>query len=146
MELWIFWLIAAIVLIIVELFTQWITTLCFAVGSVAALIATLLGCPASTQLIVLALAALITFFVAGPKVLRHNQQIDAAQFSNIDALRGRHAQVTTAINPQQPGRVKVDGDSWQARLVDADANTTVPAGEIVEIVGYDSIILLVKRG
>jgi membrane protein implicated in regulation of membrane protease activity len=59
----------------------------------------------------------------------------------MDALCGRHATVIAAINGENPGRVKVDGDSW---LAVCEAGRTIGVGQTVEVVGYDCLILSVK--
>ncbi|MGM9861355.1 MAG: NfeD family protein [Muribaculaceae bacterium] len=41
------------------------------------------------------------------------------------------------------GRVKADGDSWQA--IATDLREAIPAGTQVRIIGYDSIILEVEQ-
>jgi membrane protein implicated in regulation of membrane protease activity len=143
MEIWIIWLTLVVVLAIVELVTQWLTTFCLAVGSVGALVANLCGASLTWQLIVLGVVTLLTLIVAGPHFKKHyaRQGKVAAQQSNMDALCGRHATVIAAINGENPGRVKVDGDSW---LAVCEAGRTIGVGQTVEVVGYDSLILSVK--
>jgi membrane protein implicated in regulation of membrane protease activity len=81
--------------------------------------------------------------IAGPrfKARYARQNKIAASQSNMDALRGRVAIVTEAIAPDKIGRVKIDGDRWQAS---AQQGETFVAGDRVEVVGYDSIVLIVK--
>ena len=60
----------------------------------------------------------------------------------MGALIGRTAIVTERINGSAvQGRVKLDGDNWQAVCLDTVA---AEPGDEVEIVGYNSIILHVK--
>jgi len=59
----------------------------------------------------------------------------------MDALIGRKATVVQDISKDHPGRVKIDGDNWLAVSLDSDAD--IATGTIVEIEGYDSIILTV---
>jgi membrane protein implicated in regulation of membrane protease activity len=143
METWIIWLSLIVILVIIELMSQWLTTFCLAVGCVGALIAALLGCSLTVQLITLAVLTLLTLVIAGPrfKARYARQNKIAASQSNMDALRGRVAIVTEAIAPDKIGRVKIDGDRWQASAQQAE---TFVVGDHVEVVGYDSIVLIVK--
>jgi membrane protein implicated in regulation of membrane protease activity len=143
METWIFWLILLITFIIVELATYWLTTFCLAVGCLAALIACLAGANLTWQICLLAVVALVTFVVAGPYFRRRYAKgaDKAKKLSNMDALIGRKATVVQDISKDHPGRVKIDGDNWLAVSLDSDAD--IATGTIVEIEGYDSIILTV---
>ena len=62
--------------------------------------------------------------------------------SNMDALIGRVVETVEDIPQHGVGRVKVDGDRWQARC---NGDMEVPAGSRVRITGYDSIILEVEK-
>jgi membrane protein implicated in regulation of membrane protease activity len=143
MEVWIYWLIGFIVLVILELMTQWISAFCFAVGCAVALVASFFGLSLSVQLIVLAIGALLAFVLFGKKLVSLNMsRCDNSARSNVDALYGRKVRVTERIPSDGLGRVKVDGDNWQARSKD---NEAIEAGEMVEIVDNDSIVMIVVK-
>lgn len=59
----------------------------------------------------------------------------------MDALLGRHGTVTEEIRPGKLGRVRIDGDNWQARLESPKAGAK--RGDTVVVASYDSIILTV---
>jgi membrane protein implicated in regulation of membrane protease activity len=143
MSLWILWLLLATLLLIVELATFWITTLCFAVGSLAAMVASLCGLSLTTQLFVLGAAALVTFYLCGSKMaeLQRRRADKRALDTNVDALIGRECQVIEEISDLKPGRVKVDGDNWQAICTGHDV---IPVGTWVKITAHESIIMTVK--
>jgi membrane protein implicated in regulation of membrane protease activity len=143
MELLIVWLSLIIILAILELITQWLTTFCLAIGCIGALLTNLVGGSLTVQLIVLAVVTLLTLIIAGPRFkarYARQGQIAATQ-SNMEALRGRQAVVTERISSDHPGRVKLDGDCWQAL---SQYGSSFEVGQNVEIVGYESIILFVK--
>lgn len=144
MEPWIIWLTAFLLLAVIEVITQWLTTFCLAIGCLAALICQLAGATISYQLIALGITALLSFVIAAPyfKKLHQRKGAKAKTESNMDALIGRKAAVIAEIGANQLGRVKVDGDNWQARSIDGGA---IDLSAQVEIVGYDSIILIVKQ-
>ena len=143
MELWILWIIIFMLLAVVEVITQWLTTFCFAVGCLVALICSLCGVSPLYQLLLLGIAALLSFVFFAPYFQRFHERKGrfAKGDSNMDALIGRTAEVSEAIPHLELGRVKIDGDNWQARSVDGSA---IPSTHRVAVVGYDSIILIVK--
>jgi len=62
--------------------------------------------------------------------------------SNVYALVGKRAVVVMAITPDSPGKVKVDGELWVARLTHTDE--PIGVGSLVEIVGSSGSHLKVK--
>ncbi len=143
METWIVWLILLVVLVIIELSTYWLTTFCLAVGCVGALMAYFMDGSLTIQIMVLAFVAILAFVIAGPYFRKRYEKDghESKRQSNMDALVGREAVVTTPIT-DVPGRVKIDGDSWQAV---AENNQHILAGESVVVVSYDSILLTVRN-
>lgn len=144
MELWILWLIAFLLLAGIEVMTQWLTTFCFAVGCLVALICALCGVSPLYQLLLLAISALASFFVFAPYFQRLHQRKGKSSRveSNMDAMMGRVAHVTQNIPANSTGRVKIDGDNWQARSYDGQP---IAENSAVQILDYDSIILIVKQ-
>lgn len=143
--MWIIWLICAIVCGAVELLTQWVWTLCLSAGCVLALVACVAGASLPVQLIMLAVGSLIMFFLAHRYMNR--QRIGGMQVqemsSNMDAIIGRTGIVTEEIRPGMLGRVKIDGDNWQARARHESDN--FQKGEQVKVLSYDSIIITVTK-
>lgn len=142
MDAWIIWLICAVALIIVELLTQWISTFCLAVGCLAALIAELCGASVAWQLFWLGVGTIAGFVCFMPlfkkRVEKRRLAADGNHLSNMDALIGRRGRVIVSIPAGGLGRVKIDGDNWQAECA-----VTVDEGAEVTVTGYDSIILKV---
>ena len=146
MENWLIWLIITALLVVVELFTFIVATFCMAVGSLCAMVATLCGASIEMQLLALAVGTVVAFVLFAPAVKRwqkrRSEKGGDATLSNMDALKGRVVEVIESIPAHGTGRVRVDGDRWQARTTDG---SEVFAGERVRIVGYDSIILEVEQ-
>lgn len=145
MDSWLIWLIITALLILVELLTSFIATFCLAVGALLAMVASLLGGGLEWQLGALVLGTVLAFIFFAPFIRRlqsRRGKSDDRGVSNMDALRGRVAEVVEAIpSDGSCGRVRVDGDRWQARSVDGCAFSV---GDKVRVVGYDSIILDVE--
>ena len=82
------------------------------------------------------------------KVLSKRAERKGQYKSNMESLIGRTATVIEEIPAEDAGRVKVDGDEWQAVLSrendDIRPRENIPVGAKVVIVSYDSIILTVK--
>lgn len=146
MEPWIIWLIAAVLLLIIEVLSTMVWTLCLAIGCLAAMVASLLGADVAWQLVTMAVAAIQSFIFIAPRFRRwlHKSHADGNREdrTGMDALLGRKATVTHEIRRGELGRVRIDGDSWQARAPGADRD--IERGEQVSVTGYDSIILTVK--
>jgi membrane protein implicated in regulation of membrane protease activity len=145
MTLWILWLVLAAALLIVEVLSQMVWTLCIAVGCLGALVGDLCGASLELQLIILAIVAVAAFIVVVPYVKRwHERNVikeGGASLTGMDALIGRKAVVTEDVRPGEKGRARIDGDVWQ--VVAPGVDTVIPRGAEVSVKAYDSIILTV---
>ena len=115
MTTWIIWLIVAAVLVIIEILSQMVWTLCLAIGSVAALAASLTGCGMPAQLGILAVSSVVAYLVLVPYFKSMHARFAERSGDNLrtgmEALIGKEAVVTKSVEPGMTGRVKVDGDS-----------------------------------
>lgn len=142
---WLIWLISAIVLLIIEVFTGTVAALCLAVGCLLALIPAAIGSSVVVQFVVASAGAVVALLVLSPIVRKYklNKATHSDERSNMDAIIGRTGVVTEPIYPDmQQGRVKVDGDNWLA-IADAEY-CPIMKGDIVEVVSYDSIVIKVR--
>lgn len=144
MEVYQIWLIAAIVLVIVEILTAGFGSICFAVGAALAALAAGLGVGSiAWQIAIFAAVSLLTFIFLRPIVVRFLDKKSKDVKTNAEALIGRKGIVSERIDASQhTGRVAIDGDDWKA--VSADGSV-IDKGNEVEIVKLDSIILTVKQ-
>lgn len=143
MELWSVWVIVALVFVIVEIFTSGFGVLCFSFGCLAAAPVALIPDSLVWQVLAFAVVSLLSFIFLRPvlmKLLVKNSQGGAAK-SNADAIVGKVAVVSEAIEEKGFGRVKLDGDEWKAVSSDGAA---VEKGARVEIVSRESLIVTVK--
>jgi membrane protein implicated in regulation of membrane protease activity len=135
------WLIAAIVLFILEIVTPGFVLANFAVASMASAVAAWLGASSTVQMVVFVIAALVSFVTVRPLLRRTILKDNAVVPTNVDALVGRPAKVTESIPaPPDAGRVKVDGDSWAAV---SSTGMAIPVGTIVRVDKVDSTVLMV---
>ena len=146
MDMWIIWLIAVGVLLIIEVITQMMWALCLAVGCAIGIVLSLIGLPFYWQIIVMAIAALLSYIILVPAFQKwHTLSVDRkGKYSRtgMDALLGRRAIISEEVRPNKPGRARIDGDNWQVKSV--KHQTEIPRGTEVVVTGYDSIILEVE--
>ena len=144
MEIWQIWVIAALVLFIIEIMTSGFAIACLSVGCLLAAIASAFELSLAWQIGFFALGSFLAFIFIRPLVLKlmnkNNNKNNVT--TNMDNLIGRKAVVTEKIENDGFGRVKIDGDDWKARMED-DGEAEV--GEKVTIVSNESIILTVKK-
>lgn len=140
MEICVVWLIIALVLLIVEIFTASFGVICFSLGAAAAGLGAYLGLSHLWQLFIFSVVSFVAFVFVRPFIVKFLLKKKDDVLTNADAIVGRKAIVTEEINPDKnTGRVKIDGDDWKA-----EASEIIAVGEKVEVVNRDSIILKVK--
>ena len=141
MEIWHYWIIAALLLFVVELFTQGFAVICLAIGAAGSAIGSACGLGFEMQLVVFAIVTLISIALVRP-LLKRMFHIDKEKVAtNVSAMVGRRGKVVVAIS-QDDGRVMIDGVDWKARSVDGGR---IEVGTKVEVVKMESIILIVKK-
>lgn len=142
MEPYFYWLIAAIVLVLIEIFTAGFAVICFAIGALAAAIVAACGAGINWQLAAMIAVTFAAFVFVRPFALRLLNKKKDELPTNADALVGRKAIVSETIDvDQNTGRVAIDGDDWKAVSASGER---IEKGTRVEIVSRDSIILTVK--
>ena len=141
-EIWHIWIIVAVILFILEIFTPSFLCSCIAIGCISAGIISAFGCGIKIQLIAFAIGTLIAFFGVRPFMLTYFHKKSDKIKTNMEALIGKIGRVTETINTSKnEGRLIVDGDDWKA---ETENNEIVNVGERVEITQVHSTILIVK--
>ncbi len=142
MEIYQYWLIAAIILVIIEICTASFGSICFAVGAGFGALVAALGGGVTWQIIAFAVVSMLTFIFLRPIVIRFLEKRSKEVKTNADALVGRKGIVSERIDAiQHTGRVAIDGDDWRAVSQDG---SVIEKGTSVEILKIDSIILTVR--
>ncbi|OXM75137.1 MULTISPECIES: NfeD family protein [Amycolatopsis] len=129
MQLWLMWLIAAVLLGGAELFT--FTAALGLLGGAAAITAgaAALGVPLLGQLLVFAGASAAALLLVRPVARRHLLGPQLQRFG-VDALIGRRAYVVQEVTGLG-GRVRIDGEEWTARSY--DDTLVIPVGATVDV-------------
>ena len=137
-----YWLIAAIVLFILEVITPGFVLANLAVAAMASSAAAWFGASFNMQLLVFAVTGLISFVTLRPLLRKTIMKGKHAVPTGTSALIGRVVRVTDDIPPPpEVGRVQIDGDSWQAI---SQHTAPIAAGTTVRILRVDSASVYVE--
>lgn len=140
-EIMIFWLVLLIIAIVAEVLTMGLTTIWFAGGALAAILAALLHAPIWLQVILFFLVSLLLLFFTRPIAVKYFNK-DRVK-TNVESMVGRQAVVTGEIdNLQGIGQVTLSGQEWTARST--DEKVRIPVGSVVNIVSVSGVKLIVK--
>ena len=137
----IFWAAAIVVFVVVELATVGLASIWFALGSLCALIAALLGAPVWLQIVWFVIISVAALVSTRPLVRKYIN--GKTQATNADRVIGRTAVVKERIDDlAATGAVLADGKMWSARTVDDSA---VEAGALVTVRAIQGVRLIVER-
>lgn len=143
MEVWHYWVIVALIFVIVEMFTSGFAVMCISFGCLFGAATSALDLELKWQLLAFAIGTALAFMTVRPLVYKLFYKKGEEVKTNAEALIGRRAIVTERIEGElRPGRVKIDGDDWKAVSLETES---IEVGEAVEITAINSIILTVKK-
>ncbi|PYI54226.1 NfeD family protein [Paenibacillus flagellatus] len=139
MELWALWLIAAGVLVVVEMLTLTFYLLWFGLGALAAaIVAWLMPDAFALQALVgCAVVALLTVFT---KPITRRFRPSRGYRDAVDDLVGKQGIVVEEVADGKPGIVKVGSETWSAT-----SNERLVKGEAVIVVRRGSAVLEVQK-
>ena len=140
---WIFWLILAVVFAIVEISTFNLVSIWFCGGSLAGMIAALLGAdPLLQALIAIGISGVLLALVLIFKPFDLMKK-ELGQPTNSDRVIGKTATVLTEIDPMNnEGTVKVLGQVWSAVSED---DKKIEVGKTVIVSGITGVKLVVSE-
>lgn len=134
------WLGLTIVFAILEALTVGLVSIWFAGGSLVALIVSLLGGPLWLQS---ALFLGVSFgLLIGTRRVFVAKLKTGSEKTNVDALIGETALVTTSIKPFELGKIKLKGMEWSAV---SELQEVISEGSIVEVVNIEGVKAIVKQ-
>lgn len=135
------WLIAMVILLVVEAMVPGLISIWFAIGALAALISALFHAPVWLQLVWFFAISILTLVLTRPFVKKYvNSRVTP---TNADVVIGKDAVVTERIdNLHAQGAVMLDGKVWTART--EKEQVTVEAGETVRILRIEGVKLIVE--
>jgi len=142
---WLLWFLAAVALLIAEMFTGGFWLACVAVGCAATGVVGLLPFGGLIlQMITFAGASLLSLAGLRPALMRRFFPPGMPGLrTGVDALRGKTGYVTERIAPgHRPGRVIVEGEDWRAIGLD---ESVLEAGTRVMVIEVDGTTLTVEQ-
>ena len=131
------WLILAIGFFVIEGMTVALVSVWFAVGAVAALIASAFTSSWLTQILIFLVVSAIVMASLRPYALKRVKS--RAISTNAQSNVGKTAEVITPITPERPGRVRLEGVDWNARSAQS-----LPAGRLCRVTALDGTTLTVE--
>lgn len=134
------WLGLLILFGIGEAVSVGLTSIWFAAGALAALIAALLGGQLWLQLVLFLAVSALCLVAIRPLAKRHlNNHVER---TNADRVIGAEARVTEAIdNLQGTGAVSIGGIVWTAR---SGSDDPIPAGALVKVLRIEGVKVFVE--
>lgn len=138
------WLGFMVLFIIMETNTVTLVSLWFAVGSVAAIVAALLGAEVWLQLVVFFGVAAVTLACLRPLLQKYIKPTITP--TNVDSVVGSTGYVTADIdNVNAQGQVKLGGMPWTARSTTGDILTTGTLVQVDRIEGVKVFVSVVEQ-
>ena len=136
------WLAAMIALLIVEALAPGLVSIWFALGALAAMIASMLGAPLWLQIVWFLLVSVVTLLLTRPLARKYVNS--RAVRTNADMAIGQDCLVTEDIdNVLGTGAVSVGGKIWTARMARPDGKAR--KGELVRAVRIEGVKLIVEQ-
>ena len=134
------WIGAIVLFGIVEAATAGLTSIWFVLGSIAGLIAAILGGKIWLQVVLFFVISIAALIATRPLVRKFNEH--GTQPTNLDTVIGQMARVTEVIDNSVPtGAVYIQGKTWSARSED---DVDIPAGAMVTVVRMEGVKLYVR--
>ena len=136
------WLGLFIILIIIELFTVGLTTIWFAGGSLAALLANILGADIPIQVLVFLAVSCILLTFTRPWAVRHLNKKRVK--TNYESEIGKVIKLTERVdNINQTGKSVVNGQEWTVRS--KDDGEILEEGTLAKVVAVSGVKLIVEK-
>lgn len=141
LQIWHVWIIAGILLFIMEIFVPAFLMGSLGLGAWAAAVAAGFGLSFTIQLSVFAVTMLVVFFLLRPFFNKTLARYDNPTKTGVQALIGKRALVTEPIhNITNQGRVKIGGELWKACSANGQS---IPEGAHVEIQRVEGVTVFV---
>lgn len=132
---------AIVLFLVIEALTVGVASIWFALGSICALIAALLGAPVWLQVAWFAVVSVVTLILTRPIIKKYIN--GKTQPTNADRVIGMKATVREEIdNLSAKGSVLCDGKEWSARSAEGE---NIPSGAVVTVGAIEGVKLIVSR-
>lgn len=138
----VFWLIAMVVLLVIEGVIPGLVSIWFAAGALVALLLSLVGAPLWLQVALFLVASVALLVLTRPLAKKYVNS--RTMPTNADRIIGMDCLVTEEIdNLRGTGTVSVDGKTWTARMDREDGKA--PKGAVVKALRIEGVRLIVAQ-
>lgn len=144
-HLWIVWAVIAGCLIAAELLTLNFSLLMLSAGAGAAAVVSLVGVGVGWQIAVAGAVSILLLTTLRPMLVRRSTRATAETASNVEALIGASAWVTSEVGPRF-GQVTLSGETWSARTDDASPIPVDRAVRVLAITGATAVVTDLNAG
>ena len=134
----IYWFIAFVVFLVIELVTVNLVTIWFAVGSIVAMLCSLITDSVAIQVTVFLVTSVVVLLLTRP-LMKKFKGFDRVP-TNSDRVIGKVGEVTVKIEKNKYGEVKVFGNRWTAT-----SNQALNVGDHVKVKAIDGVKLIVEK-
>ena len=136
------WLGLFIILIIIEIFTGGLTTIWFAGGSLAALLANVLGADIPIQIAVFLIVSCVLLIFTRPWAMKYLNKKRVK--TNYESEIGKVIKLTQRVdNMNETGKSVVNGQEWTVRS--KDDGEILEAGTLAKVVAISGVKLIVEK-
>lgn len=132
------WLISFLLLLFIEVITINLVTIWFALGSLAALITTILTDNVNIQVIVFIVVSAVSLIITKPLVAKLRKRKITP--TNLDRVIGKEGVVIKEISKNFYGEVKVGGSVWTAT-----STKNIKKDSQVKVLKIDGVKLVVEK-
>ncbi len=136
----IIWTVLIIVFVLVEGFTMGLTAIWFAIGSIFALLSSILKFRTISQFVVFVVFSGLMLFLTKPFVKKHLKV--GEHKTNIDSIIGKKGKIEKKITKFDIGQVNIEGQIWSAISYDEE---NIDLDEEVEVISVEGVKLIVQR-
>ncbi len=142
MDVWLIWLIVAVVFLFLEMFTPTLFFINLSVASVISAFCAYCGYSVTIQILVFLIFSIAAIGLIRPLLL-NKLKGKKHETGMEDKYIGNTAKVIVEVT-KYDGRVGIYGEEWQARLK-SENEQPIPVGEEVKIISNDSIVFTVEK-
>lgn len=135
------WLIAFVILLVIEIATMGLVTIWFAGAALAAMVAAALGARLWLQFVVFVVVSVVLLIFTRPIAVKYFNK--SREKTNVDNVIGKYAIVTETVdNLHSQGSVQLNGLEWSARSF--DDSVVIERGTKVEVLEVCGVKLICK--
>ena len=138
----IIWLVLLVALVVIEAATMGLTTIWFAGGSLAAMLAAVLGAGAPMQIVLFLAVSCVLLIFTRPWAVKHLNRKRVK--TNYESEIGKIIKLTETVNNlDQTGKSTVNGQEWTVRS--KDDKEILKAGTLAKVIAVSGVKLIVEK-